>query len=233
MRCTRCDGLAVPQAVGIDPKGAVVFGWCVPCLASKNCQLVEIDASGPWDLKLSFVVGQREMPVVSEASSSAQVIDQSSWIVALVAFLMVSWGLILIAAGLFGETWSSSSRRPPGSGTSPLLGIGGGATALLGLGLMVFVSRRSGSSGTLLLLPLGWLSFLASVGMLGYAILDYQPRRNLPVLLGAGLALAISAVSRLLERSRRSSLRASSLAPPPNAPAAPGWAKASGAKRMR
>ncbi len=46
MRCTRCDGLAVPQAVGIAPDGRVVFGWCLQCLADSDCRLVEVPATG-------------------------------------------------------------------------------------------------------------------------------------------------------------------------------------------
>src|SRR4051812_17883958 len=50
MRCTRCDGLVVPQAVGIDPEGKVVFGWCLQCLADHRCKLVETSPLGPWNL---------------------------------------------------------------------------------------------------------------------------------------------------------------------------------------
>jgi hypothetical protein len=232
MRCTRCDGLAVPQAVGIAPDGTVVFGWCRPCLAKKNCQLVEIAAAGPWDLKLAFTAGEPDKSLYSGDSRSAPALDQSPWIVALVAFLMISWGLILVAAGLFGESWTSSATRLPGSGRSPLLGIGGGATALLGLGLMVMASRRSGFSNRFLLVLLSWLSFLGSLGILACAIFDYQPRRNIPVLLGAGLALAISVAARLLERLQRRKSQIMSVSSASWKPAAQGWAKAGGMKRL-
>jgi hypothetical protein len=52
------------------------------------------------------------------------------------------------------------------------------------------------------------------MGILAYGIVDYQPRRNIPVVLGAGLALAISVVTRWLERSQ--SGRAAALGPPPS-----------------
>ena len=58
MRCTRCDGLVVPQAVGIDADGRVVFGWCLRCLARSKCRLVEISEASPLELKLNFKIGE-------------------------------------------------------------------------------------------------------------------------------------------------------------------------------
>ena len=37
MRCTRCDGLTIPQATGRTPDGRFVFGWCVTCLKETGC----------------------------------------------------------------------------------------------------------------------------------------------------------------------------------------------------
>jgi len=210
MRCTRCDGLAVPQAVGIAPDGRVVFGWCLQCLADGNCSLVEVPTAGPWDLRLSFPIGEPARPTSSRGHGSAAA-DQSQWIVAIVAFLMISWGLILLAAGLFSGSRPASVVSPLGNGTSPLLGIGGAATAVLGLALMVLASRRNWFPSGFLLVLLSWLSLLTGLGILGYGLLDYLPGRNVPVLLGAGIALAISLIIRLLERSQKRKLR---LAPP-------------------
>jgi len=99
--------------VGIAPDGRVVFGWCLQCLADKDCRLVEVPAAGPWDLRLSFPISEPARPPLPRGDNSAATVDQSQWIVAIVAFLMISWGLILLAAGLF-----SGSR--PASATSPL-----------------------------------------------------------------------------------------------------------------
>ena len=72
MRCTRCDGLAVPQAVGIDADGRVVFGWCLRCLARSKCRLVEIPEAGPLELKLNFKSGRvrRETGLVGPAAGA-------------------------------------------------------------------------------------------------------------------------------------------------------------------
>src|SRR5437764_5454433 len=160
MRCTRCDGLAVPQAVGIAPDGKVVFGFCLECLADTECRLVEVPADGPWDLKLSFAMGKSAHRPPSGSYPSAAAIDQSQWIIAVVAFLMISWGLILLAAGLFigpRPNWGASSAA---HGFSPLLVFGGGATALLGLVLIVLATRRDWFPGIFMLSVLSWFSLL-------------------------------------------------------------------------
>src|SRR6516165_7804372 len=103
MRCTRCDGLVVPQAVGILPDDRVVFGWCLQCLADKECRLVEVNISALLDFKLTFSPTETVRRPSPEGASPARV-DESQWIVAVVAFLMISWGLILLAAGLFSHS---------------------------------------------------------------------------------------------------------------------------------
>src|SRR5271166_3504297 len=192
MRCTRCDGLAVPQAVGIAPDGRVVFGWCLQCLADKQCRLVEVTATGPWDLRLSFPINEPARPPLPGDNNPAAVVDQSQWIVAIVAFLMISWGLILLAAGLFSGSRPAPATSPLGNGTAQLLGIGGAVTAVLGLALMVVASRRNWFPGSFLLALLSWLSLLAALGILATGLLDFQPDRNLQVVAGAGVALTIS-----------------------------------------
>ena len=210
MRCTRCDGLAVPQAVGIARDGRVVFGWCLQCLADKQCRLVEIAATGPWDLRLSFPTAKPPSHSAPGAHSEAAGADQSQWIVAVVAFLMISWGLILLAAGLFCGSRGPATPGPLGPGTAQLLGIGGPATALLGLALLIVTSRRNWVPGTFLLALLSLIALLAGAGILAYGLYESQPGRNVQVVLGAGVALAVSITTRWLERSARHKLK-----PPP------------------
>ncbi len=221
MRCTRCDGLAVPQAVGIAPDGRVVFGWCLQCLADKQCRLVEVPAAGPWELKLSAPASNPARPPLPGNNNPPAGVDQAQWIVAVVAFLMISWGLILLAAGLFSGSRPVPATSPLGNGSSQLLGIGGAATAVLGLALLVLASRRNWFPGTFLLALLSWLSLLAALGILGNGLLDYQPDRNVSVVLGACTALAISVVTRWLERSVKRKFKP--------APASKPWKPASSA----
>ncbi|MGC8639245.1 MAG: hypothetical protein ACP5XB_05125 [Isosphaeraceae bacterium] len=203
MRCTRCEGLAVPQAVGIHPDGRVVFGWCLSCLVRTNCRIVEIPETGPTGLKLDFKIDKRPGLPESQRPVPRMPVDQSRWIIALVSFLMISWGLILLAAGLFSSSRAFSGGGSPDHFTPPMLGIGDASTALLGLGLMVLAAHRDWLPGTFVLVLLSWLSFGSGLGILAYAALDYQPSRNVPILLGAGLAVFLATVSRLLERSQR------------------------------
>ena len=232
MRCTRCDGLAVPQAVGIAPDGRVVFGWCLQCLADKQCRLVEVPAAGPWDLRLSLPVSKPARPPLPGGNNPAAGVDQSQWIVAIVAFLMISWGLILLAAGLFSGSRPASATSPLGNGTAHLLGIGGAATAVLGLTLMVLASRRNWFPGTFLLALLSWLSLLAALGILANGLFDYQPDRNVQVVLGAGMALAISVMTRLLERSVKRKLKPAPASKPWKPASSAGKSSAGGTRRQ-
>lgn len=232
MRCTRCDGLVVPQAVGIHPDGRVVFGWCLACLVRAECRLVEIAESGPTGLKLDFQTGKSPSLPTPQISTSRPVIDQSQWLIALVSFLMISWGLILLAAGLFSGSRPLSGPGAPGHLTSPMLGIGGAMTALLGLGLMIMAAQRDWLPGTFVLVVLSWLSFASGLGMLAYGAFDYQPGRNVPLLLGAGMAVLISIVTRLLERSQRKKGRIFFPTSPSKLALTTAWAQAGDLNRL-
>src|SRR3954463_14496362 len=87
MRCTRCDGLAVPQAVGIAPNGKVVFGYCPQCLADTNCRLVEGPARGLSDLRLPFSATDATPTEPPQGTPPPAPTDQSRWILGVVAFL--------------------------------------------------------------------------------------------------------------------------------------------------
>jgi hypothetical protein len=213
MRCTRCDGLAVPQAVGIDPDGRVVFGWCLQCLEAAGCRLVEVPVASPSQLRSSIV--SRPQDRSGRTGSPAQTaLNEAGWIVAIVAFLMLTWGLILMAVALFREPPLSPGGSPLGNGTPSLLGMGGAATALLGLVLLLGASRWVGRIGAFPLRFLSWLSFLAALAILTLGIIDYRPRRNVALVVGVGVALAVSVAARLLERSQRAHLRAGPLSWP-------------------
>jgi hypothetical protein len=232
MRCTRCDGLVVPQAVGIAPNGLVVFGWCLTCLNDTGCELVEIPAAGPWDLRLSFTPGEASRRPPLKVISSTAAVDQSQWIIAVVAFLMISWGLILLTAGLFIGPRPVTHSSAPGNGSSALLGVGGGVTALLGLGLVVLAARRDWFPGSFMLSLLSWLSSLIGLVILAYGLLDYQPRRNLPLLLGLSVALGIATVAHLLGRSQRRKARSASPAVSWKSPSNTGRSNAGGTRRL-
>ena len=140
MRCTRCDDLAVPQAVGIAPDGRVVFGWCLRCLADQNCRLVETGPGGPFDFALLLSSRKSEEAGPRVVHAPAGGIDQTRRIVSFLALLLLGWGLIFMAAGLL------RGLRPAegsllGGGAAILLGAGGATTAVLGLVLSIYLLR--------------------------------------------------------------------------------------------
>lgn len=232
MRCTRCDGIAVPQAVGIAPDGKVVFGYCRSCLEDTDCRLVEVPARGPYDLRLRFSSVEKPRSWVSAAWGSASSADGTQGLVGIVAFLLVSWGLAVLTVGLVLTSQPSPGASPFGNGTPSLLGVGGGFTALLGLTFLVLAASRQSIPGPRLLMLLTWLPFGFAVIMLLFAIVDYQPRRNVPLVLGVSVALLISIVSGLLDRSRRRNERAVSPWPFVKKAPTPGRTSADGPGRV-
>jgi hypothetical protein len=218
--------------VGISPDGKVVFGFCLQCLADTNCRLVDVPARGPYDFILGFSTSKAIRPVTGHLAISASQIDQSRWIIGVVAFLMITWGLVVLAAGLAMPPSPDPQASPFGNGTTALLGIGGGVTSLLGLGLLVLVAYRDEFPGLVLLTLVSWLSFLAAIGMLLYGIADYQPRRNVLLVLGVCTSVLISVVSRLLERSQRRALKSIGSFPMPKPASAPDKSNADGPGRL-
>ena len=142
MRCNRCDGLAVPQAVALDPDGQVVFGWCLNCLTETECQLVEVPSSGPRAIELSVLAPPSSREPMPPGNSPPRGLDQRRRTVTVVASFMIGWGLILLAAAFITGSRPATGASPLGNGTAPLLGVGGTATAILGLGLLGLASRR-------------------------------------------------------------------------------------------
>jgi hypothetical protein len=193
-------------------------------LADKECRLVEVNVSALSDLRVTFPTTETIRRPSPEGGSPARV-DESQWIVAVVAFLMISWGLILLAAGLFSGSRGDAVVSPLGNGSPQLLGVGGAATAMLGLVLLVLAWRRDWLPSTFLLALLSWLSLLAGLGFLLSLFFDFEPGRNIQVALATGIALIISLLTRLLERSAKRKLKP---APPPKP-----WNYASSAAKSR
>jgi hypothetical protein len=232
MRCTRCDGLAVPQAVGINPGGKVVFGYCRNCLADTKCRIVEVQARGPEELKLRFSTSEPSRQQGGSDTNQETPMDQTGWIIGAVAFLLIAWGLLVLTAGLTISTRPGPESSPLGNGTMALLASGGIVSALLGLGLLVLATRQAVFPGLVLLRILAWSSFVAALGLLAYGILDYQPRRNVPLVLGVGIAVLVSAVSHRLERSHRRVLGTAGLSPAPKPAPSQGISSADGPRPL-
>jgi hypothetical protein len=232
MRCTRCDGLAVPQAVGIAPSGKVVFGYCLECLADSDCRLVEVPSRGLADLKLDFSASDRSPQSASQGASSPTPIDHSRYIVGAVASMMIVWGFVVLTAGLAMAPRSGPEASPFGNGTTALLGIGGVVTTLLGLALLVLDVRQSRPASLRHVTVVGWIAYVTAVGLLLYGIVDYQPRRNVPLVLGVGAAILVAIVTRVLERSQGRAPRPIRPSPPWKIASAPGKTGADGPRPL-
>jgi len=232
MRCTRCDGLAVPQGVGIAPSGKVVFGYCRDCLADPKCRLVEVTAREPRDLILDFSACDRTSREDDSLSSLPITMDKARWIIALVGFAMIAWGLVLLTAGLATTPGPAPAVSPFGNGTMALLGVGGLVTALLGVGLLVLAVRHAGFPALTLVGLMSCGSLLTGLGLLVYGTKDLRRARYTSLVVGMSLAILISAVSLLLERFWGRALKSPRLSSPWKLAAASGKSGADGPRPL-
>jgi hypothetical protein len=132
MRCTRCDRIAVPQAVGRSPEGLVVFGWCLNCLAEGDCVLVEIPGkslrsaarSARRAAKRPETGLQRPAAPRPEASSRRLAISGVAGLMGVWAIILLAWGGLVL----------------PGQGSREALAQAWGRVLLIGGGLMALTS---------------------------------------------------------------------------------------------
>ena len=145
MRCTRCDRIAVPQAVGRLPDGRIAFGWCLACLIEADCQLVD----GPHGRRTGRRFGARRPDFRSRAGPIPDPIPgfdpEASGrrrLVVGIAAALGAWAAILIGLGL-ARLSAPGSPGPLGGGSAAILIIGGGLMALTGLWLGVSAPGRA------------------------------------------------------------------------------------------
>ncbi len=139
MRCTRCDRIAVPQALGVTPDDQLVFGWCVPCLKEVGC--TEIVVAGKAQVVKAPLQAKRGAEFRDAASYTSAERRRG---IALVGRLLSCWALILVFAG----AWLSgrprrSTENSLGNGSPVLMFVGGLGSMLLA---WVLLSAAVGSS---------------------------------------------------------------------------------------
>jgi hypothetical protein len=130
MRCTRCDRIAVPQAVGITPEGLVVFGWCLDCLAEENCALVEVAGAG-------IATPPRPLPPRPAHRPRQEAQPQARRLVLkLIAGMMGVWAVVLLGLGAIRFLWPAPApANPLGNGTAWFLTAGGAFMAVCSLAM--------------------------------------------------------------------------------------------------
>jgi hypothetical protein len=202
MRCTQCDGLAVPQAVGLDPDGRVVFGWCPRCLVENRCTIVEISAKGIQDLVLNFDQGNATRPTrdFNDPRSRGLIIDQSIWLIGLVGFLMLIWGGAILGAGFLTGGQPSRSPSPLGNGTPPMLRIGGLVTMMLGLMFLTMAAHHDREFRRRLVRFIRWGGLIACLVIAAFGLVGGGFVRD-PLLFAwaSFLPLILSSIAFLIE----------------------------------
>jgi hypothetical protein len=216
MRCTRCDRLVIPQAVGLTPEGDLVFGWCLACLEETGCTEIEV-ASPSKAVGTQLSVPRRAPRWVAKqqerkrARARARALERAEphilqpiakrrRVVAALAGLMGIWGLVLVSAGI-----TLRGRRGPevfspfGNGTPALLIGGGAATALVGLTLWAYGSLAAVVRSISALRMIQGIAFLAALGILLEGIVNRYPQRDAVVVALAGLAVIVAIAARMVE----------------------------------
>jgi hypothetical protein len=192
VRCTRCDRIAVPQAVGLTRDGLVVFGWCLTCLAEQGCTLVEIPGDGPFAPR-----GSRRRRARRRRRRSPRAVSRRLALV-LVAVVMAVWAALLMVVGAVLRT----SALPPRRLAAPPLLAGGGVMAATSLALWLASLDRPRRA----LVVLKMVQVAAAVvafGVLIVAIARHDPRSN-PLVVGiATVAFAVAWAARRGEQKVR------------------------------
>lgn len=151
MRCTRCDQLAIPQALGRTPEGRLVFGWCLTCLADVGCQEIEI-ADPP---RLRPLISLLATSSAAQSSRVVRLIEPSSVtvgnprrkVLAVIAVALALWGVVLLVGGLVAQSRPMPiSPSPMGNGSPALLLVGGAIMTIFGALLWLLTPGRAALS---------------------------------------------------------------------------------------
>ena len=196
MRCTRCDKIAVPQAVGRTPGGVLVFGWCLDCLHAECCRIEEEPAPKPL----------RQRPSLAHRTTAARRRGRpwrlgSRRLLGLgVAGLMALWALILVFLGLLKLPGARPGRpRPLGMGSGWVLTAGGGAMALASLAVWVAVLHRA-LRRRFVLKVVQVAAATVAITTLVWGIVHYVPGRAPASVTIAGAAMGVSWAAYWLDR---------------------------------
>jgi len=210
VRCTRCDRIAIPQAVGRTPDDRLVFGWCPDCLADAGCRIeFDLPMAGPLAHPRPATAPRRPLrrrwrrlrDAGRRLRRDLAAADRRRLLLAVVGAGLTIWSLALAVAG--GIMLARAGLGPRAGMAAPLL-AGAGLSALLALLTWTLAGPRRG--GLVVWLRVGQVAAATvTFGALAWAIWTRDPRRY-PVLILAALAgLGASGAARWTERRLRRS----------------------------
>ncbi len=199
MRCTRCGGLAIPQAVGRSRDGAVVFGWCLACLAEEDCTLVEeTDISFG---KLPRKARRRRPQARPRREAVSRPESARRKVVYYVVGGMVAWTLTLMVLGLLSLSAPVVGAAGIGNrGVGQLLIVGGLLMGVTGLAVWAATldrryARRLGPRAV------GTSSAILAALTLAWGIVRHNPSRDPWIVATVAVALGVSWWARRAGRS--------------------------------
>ena len=193
MRCTRCDGIAVPQAVGRTRDGVLVFGWCLACLGEEGCLIEE-----PPGRRRRW---RWQWPARGAGSRRLAVLG--------VAGLLAAWALVLTFLGVLKVPGPvQDPPRPIDGGSGWFFLGGGGLMALVSLAAWAAVLDRA-TRLRFALKVVQVASATVAVSALGWALLRQAATRVPLAVPVAAVALGLSWAARRYERRRVPAARAS------------------------
>lgn len=207
MRCTRCDGWVIPQAVGLLPDGTVVFGWCRGCLDEEDCALVEVPGKG---LEAFARPERKRLRTPRKASPQARVTTQHpprkaqmkerGLPVAGIAGMMALWGVILMALGVV-RLPGPYRPNPLPNGEGRFLLVAGGMMAIASLCVWAATLERAWLR-KVALESLRITSTIVAATTLVWGVVHHAPREN-PVIVGvAALAITVAWLTHWYEHKR-------------------------------
>jgi hypothetical protein len=204
MRCTRCDGFAVPQALGRLPDGRLAFGWCLSCLETTGCAIVAVGRVGGRRRRPSSLL---DLPPAEAATPAARAIHEDIPIarrgrdlhratLTVVAAVMGIWGLML---GLLGvvtpEGWLATEAAGDLRPVVRVAALGMGLTGLI-LAAMAWLPSLYGRGRGAWLKGVEVAASLAALAILLLGLANHDPGRDPWIIAAAAAALALAAVAR-------------------------------------
>ena len=198
MRCSECDGLAVPQAIGRLPDGRLAFGYCLRCLERAGATGMIVSSAGSRKrrgrMRQAAERARKEHPAVaSRRGVQWRVPVQRRQLLLGVSGMMLAWGLSLGSIAVLLPLQGNAGRGIPG--LRAILLVASGLAGLVGLSLLL-VALEPGRRTIRALFGIQVVASLTALGVLVGGIVAHDPRRDVLIIAIVTAALATAALAR-------------------------------------